>query len=355
MNGDHNDGFEKPENAHAAPRLAARKEVVEVEGTRRWLFGWALGFAGLLTAAVLLLSSCGGEAESAGSGEETPPPGEEAESAGRAAGVSVADVTDNPSEFYGKKLTLSGLVTEKVGPHSIAIGGDDAFGGEPVLIVGVGKKLEAMAKGLPDSEVAEIQQRSLAQLTGTLRELDVKKIEEEIGYELDENVLAAWEGEPVLLAKEVVLTPRRDGDAAQARQGVDVTLPMIADAPEEFYGQSVTAKGVVARVVNPNVFVMVDERVAREEEVFDDVDSPGSLVERGVVVATNEGPVPDEKQAVWVTGRVQRFDVDDLERRLGASFDEDAEVLSTFQENEGPAVVASEIRRQTQGGETTSQ
>ncbi len=355
MKGDHNDGFEKPEDAHAGPRLAARKEAVEAGGTHRWSFRWSLGFAGLLTAIALLLSSCGWEAESAGSGEKPPPPGEGTESAGQAAEVSVADVTDNPEELYGRKVTLSGLVTEKVGPDSIAIGGDDAFGGEPVLIVGAARKLERMAEGLPDSEVAEIRQRDLAQVTGTLREFDVKKIEEKIGYELDEGILGRWEGEPVLLAQEVVLTPRQGGDAARARQGVDATLPLIADAPEEFYGQSVTVKGVVARVVNRNVFVIVDEWVAREEEVFDDVGSSGSLVERGVLVATSEGPVPAEKQVVQVPGRVLRFDVADLERRLGASFDEDAEILSTYQENEGPAVVASEIRLQTQGGETTGQ
>lgn len=47
-----------------------------------------------------------------------------------------------------------------------------------------------------------------------------------------------------------------------------------------------------------------------------------------------------------MTGRVQRFDNTGFERRIGAGLDEDAGVLSTIQENEGPAVVAGEVRRQ---------
>ena len=93
------------------PRIGSRA-VSRDGGSYR---AWSVGALALAMLAALLLASCG-QGPASGSGEETAPSGEEAESAGQAIGVSVADVTDNPDEFYGKTVTLSGLVSEVVAP-----------------------------------------------------------------------------------------------------------------------------------------------------------------------------------------------------------------------------------------------
>ncbi len=310
---------------------------------------WALGAMALMLAAVLLLASCGQEQEGAG-GEESVPTGEEEESAGQAIGVSVADVTDNPDELYGKQITLSGLVTEVVGPNAVAIGGDEFIGGEPVLILGA-KKLPQIVEGLPEGEPFEVQQQDLVQATGTLREFNVSEVENDIGYELDDNLFSDWEGEPVLVADSFVLSPQQDETTTQ--QGIDVGLPIIVDEPEEFYGQNVTVSGAVAQIIDPNSFVIVDQQAAQDEELFD-ADS-GTLAEQGVLVTTSGGTGPNltERMTVQVTGTLQQFDAATFEQELGIGFEENNEFYSAFAG--GPAIVASQIQQLQGGGETTSQ
>lgn len=103
------------------------RAITTENGGRSWLRSWTgIGALFLMFAAATLLASCGEDQSQQGGGEETAPSGEEAESAGQAQAVSLADITDNPSEFYGKQVTISGLVTDELGPDSFAIGGDES-------------------------------------------------------------------------------------------------------------------------------------------------------------------------------------------------------------------------------------
>lgn len=312
---------------------------------------WTVGALALMLAAVLL-SACGGEEQQgAAGGEETVATGEEEESAGQAIGVSVADVTDNPDELYGKDMTLSGLVTEVVGPNAVAIGGGEFVGGEQVLIVGA-QKLPQIVEGLPEGEPFEVQQQDLVQASGALREFNLAEVEDEIGYDLDDNLFSDFEGEPALVADSFVLSPQQGAGGTTTEQGIDVGLPIIIDEPEEFYGQKVTVDGAIARVINPNVFVIVEEQAAQDEGLYDaDV---GGLAEQGVLVATSGGTGPNltERMTVQVTGTLQQFDAAAFEQELGVGFDENNEVFSAFSDR--PAIMASQIQ-QMQGGETTSQ
>ncbi len=293
-----------------------------------------LGLA-LLAVVALMLASCGQDQGSTGE-----------ESAGRAKGVSVADVTDNPGEFYGAQITLSGLVTEIVGANAVAIGGDEFVGGDRVLVVGA-RKLDQIAEGVPEGESLEIQQQDLVQASGTLREFKLEEVENEVAYELDDNLFGDWEGEPVLVADSFVLTPQQGGETTQGQQGINATLSRMVDQPEEFYGQDVTVGGAVAQVISTNAFVLVQKNT--QGEGLYDVDAV-TLADRGVLVATNDGPNLTERQNVRVTGTLQQFDVSAFEQDLGVRFDGNDEYLSAF--SEGPAIKAEKVQRM-QGGETT--
>lgn len=159
----------------------------------------------LLTAIALLLASCGeqqsGTGESGGSGqtsgEETVPSGEEAESAGQARAITVADLTDNPSEFYGQTVTVSGPIGRIVEPNVFVMvseqamdqsGGDvniDTLTEQGVLVAGGG-----------DLNVSEGQS---VQVTGQIQQFDVNQFEEELGTQFDQNndVYSAFSGSAV--------------------------------------------------------------------------------------------------------------------------------------------------------------
>ncbi len=339
------------------------------EGASAFSRAWTIAAMFLMLTAAVFLASCGaeqgqqaegqqaeqgqqeeGQQEGAGA-EETVPTGEEEESGGQAIGVSIADVTDNPSEFYGRQITLSGLVTEVVSPNAVAIGGDEFVGGDEVLIVGA-QQLQQIVEGIPEGEPFEIQQQDLVQATGTLREFNLTEVEEQVGYDLDDNAFAEFEGEPVLVADSFVLTPQQGGGtAAQAQQGTNVTVPMILDQPEEFYGRTITVNGAVAQIIDPNTFVIVEQQAAENEGLYDA--DAGTLADQGVLVATSNGPNLTERQTVQVTGTLQQFDVATFEQELGGvTFDENNEFISAFEGR--PAIMASQIQ-QTQGGQTTSQ
>ncbi|PLS84824.1 MAG: hypothetical protein CYG60_15930 [Actinobacteria bacterium] len=261
-------------------------------------------------------------------------------------------MTDNPDEFYGKNVTLSGLVSEVVGPNAVAIGGDELIGGDPVLVVGA-RQLDQIAEGLPEGEPFEVQQQDLVQATGTLREFDIAEVEQDIGYDLDDNVFGDWEGEPVVIAESFVLSPQQGGGTTSMaqQQGVDATLPLIVDSPEEFYGQTLTVNGAVVQVIDPNTFVVVDEQAAQDEGLYEG--EAADLAEQGVLVTTggDTGPNLTERQTVGVTGTLQQFDSATFEQEMGTQLDENDEFVSAFAE--GPAIMASQVRPM-QGGGTTA-
>ncbi|QIN78376.1 hypothetical protein GBA65_07390 [Rubrobacter marinus] len=310
---------------------------------------WGVGLL-LMLASALFLASCGGAGDepASGSGEETVPAGEEAESAGQARAASVADILDNPSEFYGNTATVSGLVTEVVGPNAVVIGGGELVN-EGLLVVGA-QQLDQIVEGVPEGEAFEIQQQDLVQATGNVREFNLNEVEQEVGYELDQGVFGEFEGRPAVVADSFVLTPQAGG-TTMMQQGTNVGITEIVDQPAEFYGQNLTVSGAVAEVIDPNTFVIVNEQTAEQEGLYEA--EAGALGEQGVLVSTSNGPNLTEQQTVQVTGTLEQFDAATFEQEMGVQYDVNNEFVSAFAD--GPAIMATQVQPMMQGGGTTSQ
>lgn len=136
------------------------------------------------------------------------------------------------------------------------------------------------------------------------------------------------------------------------------SLADITTNPEEFFGQTVTVDGAVARIIDPNTFVIVpqgeiDEETAEGDgEFFED---PEVLSEIGVLVAAQGGGTPNltERQAVQVTGTVQEFD-SAFQEEFGLTGDAGpgvGELYTAFED--GAAIAADQVQQSP--GETTSQ
>lgn len=67
----------------------------------------------------------------------------EGESAGPEADIIVSHITDDPQEYYGSNVTVSGEIQELVGPRAFAIVAQDDLGGGTLLVVG-GQRLPQM-------------------------------------------------------------------------------------------------------------------------------------------------------------------------------------------------------------------
>ena len=313
----------------------------------------------LMLAVALFLASCGGEEEGGGQQEGgTTQESGGGESAGGAQGVSVATIIDNPSEFYGNQVTVSGLVTEVISPNAFAIGGDEFVGGESLLIVG-GQELSQIVEGVAEGDAVEIKQQDLVQATGTLRQFSQEEIINEIDYELEQPVLLEeFEGDPTVVASQVVVTPQQGGSTTQAQQQAPVQLATLIDNPSEFFGQQVTVDGAVARVISPSASVIVPQDRATQMQNEGIFDNPEALAQEGVLVVNTAGTGPNlsELQTVQVRGKMQEFEsAGAFEQEFGVQLGND-EIFSAF--GGRPVIAASQIQPQAGGSttqETTSQ
>lgn len=160
--------------------------------------------------------------------------------------------------------------------------------------------------------------------------------------------LASCGGDGEEAQQQVEGPPAPTEEQKTPEQAAGVTLSEIAEEPDEFYGQTVTVQGAVARVLDPNVFVLVDQQRFQDEEFFDD---PEVLAEEGVLVASGDVPNLTGGQTVQVSGTVQPFDIAEFEDALVIDIEPD-ETFNLFQGR--AAIVATSVEGQP-GGETTQQ
>jgi hypothetical protein len=151
-------------------------------GGMKWL--WiVLGIAALAILAWILIQLF--NAEPSGGPEE---------------GVGISDITENPQEYYGQDVNVSGEVGELIGPNAFTIGTQDAAAGGTLLVVGA-KQLPNVIEG-----GEELASDDVVQARGTVREFNVTEIEDEIGYGLDDGLFEEFEGEPAIVANAVDMT-----------------------------------------------------------------------------------------------------------------------------------------------------
>lgn len=123
------------------------------------------------------------------------------------AGVSIDDITDNPSRYFGRTVTVAGEVDEIIGQRALTIGGDDFIGEDELLVVSVNQLPNV--SGRPGAN--RLDKDDLVQVTGPVRRFAVADLEREIGTDLDDNLFRDWEGKPAVVARQVNVMPRGAG------------------------------------------------------------------------------------------------------------------------------------------------
>ncbi len=281
------------------------------------------GMLALMLAAALLLASCATEEEAEGTdGEESERP---------RVGVTLSDVSQNPEEFIGADVTVSGEVGDLVGPQAFTIGGEEFLGTDELLILGA-EELPEIVTGV-DEEFLENEPEivgtdDIVQITGTVGQLEVNALEDDFGSDIDEDLFAEYEDEPFIVAEEIFLDPRVE------RAGETLTTPVedISGNPMDFVGANVETEGVVADIIEPRIFVLAGELA----------DDEAALVNSGVLVVNPEGNNPNliDGENVSVDGPVRDFDIAGFEEEIGIELDEG--LYSPYAGR--PAIVAEDIQ-----------
>lgn len=179
------------------PRAVARSE----DGLLRARGGIAFVLA---VAIALLLASCGAEEGQQGDGgdaggkakaaEETGEQGPEAGLTRPAERVTVEELTANPSEFYGDRVTVSGKVIEAVEPGAFRIEND----GTRLLVVGVEQIPEIV-----DGDTKAVNEGDFIKVNGEVREFKKEEIQKDVDYGIDDEYFGDYEGDPAVLAYSV--------------------------------------------------------------------------------------------------------------------------------------------------------
>ena len=218
------------------------------------------------------------------------------------ADVTAGKIIENPGDYVGKTVTVSGDVENVYGPRAFAM--DSGVQAGELLVLGAE----------PFPQVAEGGSRAFvvsdnAKVTGTVALLVTAEVEREIGWDLDRQLEVEYEGKPVLIAKTATMTAGR-GDASGASEPITDVL-LIIDAPDRprLAGRRVQLKDVKVRSVvsdrgfwvgpsdDRRLFVRLDEKLdkgAMERKL--DVDKGQSRTITGVI---REVPGAEEIQRQW--------------------------------------------------------
>ncbi len=108
--------------------------------------------------------------------------------------IGLDEITENPMQYAGRLLTVSGEVNVVKSPRSFTIASAPLIDEDEILVIGAN---DQVATGdLTDGEAVKI--------TGTVRNLVVADIERDYGLDLDPELEAEFENKPVIIATNVV-------------------------------------------------------------------------------------------------------------------------------------------------------
>lgn len=219
--------------------------------------------------------------------------------------VTVSDIANNPSEFYGKSVTVSGEIDDVMSRGAFVLGGKDFIGGSEVLVI--------TAHALPGSggrtKDAPAHENDLLQATGTVRPFDLAAVEKELSIDLNDAVFDAWSGKPVVVARSLNLTPRVK---AVTEQGITVSLNEVVDNSSDYYGRVVIVSGEISDVMGSRAFAIGGGEFVGDPKIL--------VVSAGALPSVADRP-PEalalENDILQVTGQVQAFDLSAVENAIG--------------------------------------
>ncbi len=110
------------------------------------------------------------------------------------------EITKNPSQYYGKRLAVTGEVAEVVGPTAFKLDEDELLGATDLLV-------------LTQQPKAKVEDGKTVAVTGVLRPFVVSEVERDFDLDLSPELEVEYENKPVLVTEAVY--PSAIPDAAK--------------------------------------------------------------------------------------------------------------------------------------------
>ncbi len=192
------------------------------------------------------------------------------ESASPNIGVTVGDVEQDPEQYFGQTVTVSGEINDVYGLNTFTIGGE-GFAGSLLIVV----PDDAQITGVDVIDTPDMDD-AIVQVTGTVREYVIAEIENEFGIDLVPEI-EYEEMEPAVVADAIWVTPRT---GVVGEPITDVLIVVEAVDPLELAGRPVVFESVmVQEVISDNAFWIGPSEDQRLFVVLDEVPTTETEVE----------------------------------------------------------------------------
>jgi hypothetical protein len=252
-----------------------------------------------LAAAALILPACGTPTPEADISET-----ENDVAATTNSNVTTEDLSDNLSAYLGQSVTVREEVEEVVGDYAFLLDDDQLFGGEEILIINASGQPVDLVEG-EDTDV---------QVTGEVRQLILADLEQEYGFDLDNDLFVDYENQPAIVAQSIALAPDADD---------------ISDNPDVYYNRRLALNGEVGTIIDTNVVTIEDEELFGGENLL--------------VVSPEQPITVNESEEVTMTGTLRPFVTGELERDYDLTWDLDLQEQLEAEYQDRPVFVVDAV------------
>lgn len=218
--------------------------------------------------------------------------------------VTTGDLSDNLIAYVGETVTVREEAEEVIGDSAFLLDDDQLFGGEEVLVI------NASGEGLflVDGDDTEVQ------VTGEVRELIIADLETEYGLDLDPELYAEYEQQPVIVAESLALAPDPED---------------LTDDPELYYGRRIAVNAEVEELWSADTMSVDGNGLFGDDDLL--VINPNATLDFA------------EDEEVVMTGVLQPFVASDIESEYELTWDLDVQEQIEAEYTEKPVFVADEV------------
>lgn len=160
---------------------------------------------------------------------------------------TVESVKNDPSRFYGQKLTLTGEVDDVKDPRNFKLEGNRWLFSDEIRVLA---RSPVKLGGAPLEEDDDVV------VTGTLRKFSPAEIERELGWDIPAEMEAELRDKPVLVAEEIRKVESAAAWTSANPEGEIVGIVALATAadPSTLVGQRIRLQGEPVRSVQGKGF-----------------------------------------------------------------------------------------------------
>ena len=217
--------------------------------------------------------------------------------------TTIEELSEGEDVAVGEEVTVRGEATEVEPGISFVMQEEGFLEGDEVLVINVSDK--TIPEGVDELPL---------QVTGEVGTLVLADVEREYGLDLDPELYVEYETQPVILADYMVLSPE---------------IEDVSESPENYYGMEIALQGEIDEIRNAYAFTLVEDELFEGDELL-------------IINATGE-PIPEEEEAVVVTGMVRPYVKAEFDRDYDLTWDLDVEEEIEAEYSEQPVLVVDSI------------